>query len=76
MKINGKTFTAMGLMAVAAWGAAMALSTTLGCTTCVEVLTGYKASLPNGEIEAVSGTAIISGTEVPITGVVVSPTAE
>lgn len=75
LKLNGKKWSAVALVVIALYGAASALSAAVGCNICTQVLTAYKASLPAGELVEVSGTAIVSGTELPITGVVVSDTA-
>lgn len=75
MTLNGKKFTAIALVLIAIYGAANAVSAAVGCSLCTQVLTGFQAYIPAGTPVAISATAIISGTEVPITGVVVSDTA-
>lgn len=75
MNINGKKWTALALVLVAIYGAASAVSAAVGCSVCTQVLTGFQAYIPEGKPVEISATAIISGTEVPITGVIVSDTA-
>ena len=65
MKINGKQWTIIGLVIVAVWGGAMAISKAVGCIPCVEVLSGFQDSLPQGE--AVSGTTVVADPSATVT---------
>lgn len=74
LKIKGKKWGIIALVVIGLYGAANAISAAVGCDICTQVLSGFQANLPDGELVDVSGTAVVSGTVVPITGVVVSDT--